>query len=126
MNIRACSIADLHHEQPLRVQIDDRALLIVLLDGVPHAMSDTCPHNGASLSQGVLREGCITCPAHFWRFSVRDGTKQSDPRVTVPTYPCWIEGDAIMVDLPPIEPPRSMREILLAHARAGRMEERDG
>jgi nitrite reductase (NADH) small subunit len=124
--MRVLDLADLQPGQPVRVEADGRAILVALVDGVPYAMSDTCPHNGASLVEGVMRDGCITCPAHFWRFSIRDGTKQSDPRIAVPTYRCWIEDGCIEVEVPPAEPVRSMRQVLLDAARQGREPARQG
>ena len=111
---------DLADGRPVRVLVNDQPVLIALVDDEPYAISDTCPHNGLSLSQGVLRDGCITCPGHFWRFSLRDGSKQGGPTLAVPTYRCWVEDDWIAVDVPPPPPPRSMREILLEHARQPR------
>lgn len=32
------------------------------------ALLDRCPHRGVALSQGRVREGCIECPFHGWRF----------------------------------------------------------
>lgn len=110
---------------PIRAMVNGQRILIAVLDGIPYAISDTCPHNGASLAEGVLRDGCITCPAHFWRFSVKDGRKQSGPAISVPTYPCWIEEGWIAVEIHESEPPPSLREVLLAHARAGRSARED-
>lgn len=118
--MRIVPLDHLEHGRPTRVMVDGQPVLIALLDGIPHAMSDTCPHNGASLSDGILRDGCITCPAHFWRFSIVDGVKQSDSRVRIPTYRCWIEDGWVAIDLPARQPQRSMRQILLEHAREGR------
>lgn len=104
--------------RPAKVTVKGQSILIATHDGIPYAIRDTCPHNGASLSDGVLRDGVITCPAHFWRFSILDGRRQSGPAVHVPTYPCWIEDGWIAIEVPDPEPHRSMREILLEHARS--------
>ena len=101
----------------VRVIIDERAVLLVLLGDQVHAITDVCPHNGASLSEGVLRDGCVTCPSHLWRFSVVDGTKQGDPNTRVARFPTRIDDTWVEVDLPDRTPDRSLREILLAHAR---------
>ncbi len=39
--------------------------------GDVHATADRCPHRGASLSLGRVRDGCLECPFHGFRF---DGT----------------------------------------------------
>jgi nitrite reductase/ring-hydroxylating ferredoxin subunit len=100
-----------------RATIDGRDICLATIDGQVHAIGDTCPHRGASLSEGRLRDGCVTCPAHLWRFSFIDGTKQGDPRTAVAAYSTRTVDNYIEVDLPTAPRERSMREILLAHAR---------
>lgn len=36
--------------------------------GEPKALLDQCPHRGVALSLGTVRDGCIECPFHAWRF----------------------------------------------------------
>jgi phenylpropionate dioxygenase-like ring-hydroxylating dioxygenase large terminal subunit len=43
------------------------------------AVDDVCPHRGARLSKGRVKNGCIECPYHGWVF---DGTGKL---VSVPT-----------------------------------------
>jgi phenylpropionate dioxygenase-like ring-hydroxylating dioxygenase large terminal subunit len=38
-------------------------------DGRAVAMSDRCPHRAARLSRGAVRDGCIQCPYHGFRFN---------------------------------------------------------
>lgn len=93
-------------------------VMVVLVEGEPHALSDVCPHVGASLSGGIVKDGCVTCPSHLWRFSLTDGTRMGRSDVGVPVYSCRVTDDGwIEVAVPPAEPVRSMRETLLAHAR---------
>ena len=110
--------ADLRESVAHRVVVDGRPILLTRIDDTPHAIADVCPHNGAVLSEGVLRDGCVTCPSHLWRFSVVDGTKQGGPEVRVAVYPARVTDDGwVEVDLPASTPQRSLRETLLAHAR---------
>jgi nitrite reductase/ring-hydroxylating ferredoxin subunit len=115
--MRVVPLAELAEGRPIRVVIDEQPILLTLLDGEPHAIGDTCPHRGASLFDGIVRDGCVTCPAHFWRFSLRDGSKQGDGEIVVTTYPCTVEDGWVCVAVPPRTRQLSMREILLAHAR---------
>ena len=41
-------------------------------DGDAHVLADTCIHRGGSLSKGWVRDNCVVCPYHGWRFD-RDG-----------------------------------------------------
>jgi phenylpropionate dioxygenase-like ring-hydroxylating dioxygenase large terminal subunit len=36
--------------------------------GTAHVMSDTCVHRGGSLSKGWVKDDCIVCPYHGWRY----------------------------------------------------------
>lgn len=40
--------------------------------GAVACLADTCIHRGASLGNGRVKDGCIQCPYHGWRFD-RDG-----------------------------------------------------
>jgi phenylpropionate dioxygenase-like ring-hydroxylating dioxygenase large terminal subunit len=49
----------------------ERIVLFRDANGKAQALIDICPHRGVALSLGKVRDGCITCPFHGWRF---DGT----------------------------------------------------
>jgi phenylpropionate dioxygenase-like ring-hydroxylating dioxygenase large terminal subunit len=46
--------------------------------GAVAALPDRCPHRQSPLSPGVVKDGCIECPYHGWRFA-GDGTCVSVP-----------------------------------------------
>jgi nitrite reductase/ring-hydroxylating ferredoxin subunit len=115
---RIAHLDDLHESQAHRVVLSGQPILLTKLDGEPHAITDVCPHNGASLSDGIIKDGCVTCPSHLWRFSLHDGEKQGTPEVRVRVYPTRLTADGwVEVEVPIMAPPRSLRETLLAHAR---------
>lgn len=49
------------------------------LGGKLHAISDTCPHAGASLCEGELDGDVVTCPRHGSQFRVTDGERVRGP-----------------------------------------------
>jgi nitrite reductase/ring-hydroxylating ferredoxin subunit len=109
---------ELPESSPHRVVLSGQPVLLAKVDGEPHAITDVCPHNGSSLSDGIIKDGCVTCPAHLWRFSLSDGTRQGTPEVRVRVYPTRMTADNwIEVELPDPARPRSLRETLLASAR---------
>jgi len=64
------------------------------------AIDDTCPHQGASLGEGILHGGMVICPMHAWTFALRGGTCPSVPDLSVACYPTRLTGDAVEVELP--------------------------
>src|SRR4051812_26687658 len=51
--------------------LDTELVLARFDDGRLLAADVACPHKGARLSNGTIRDGQLTCPYHGWRF---DGT----------------------------------------------------
>ncbi len=80
----------------LRTVIDGKPVLVLNIKGELFALSDTCPHRGASLANGILtghvvssepgeyvysRAGeILRCPWHAWEFDVRTGRSWCDPK----------------------------------------------
>ena len=61
------------------------------------AIDDLCPHMGASLGAGEVREGIVTCPWHAWRFRVCDGTWCDNPKIKTASHEVRVVGDEIQV-----------------------------
>jgi phenylpropionate dioxygenase-like ring-hydroxylating dioxygenase large terminal subunit len=64
--------------RPHGVILNGVPLVIFRANGKIHVLADRCPHRGAPLSNGSVREGCIVCPYHGWRFE-GDGACHSIP-----------------------------------------------
>jgi phenylpropionate dioxygenase-like ring-hydroxylating dioxygenase large terminal subunit len=65
----AAASASLRGERPLaRTVLGRRLVLFRDGGGVARALDDRCLHRSVSLSLGQVREGCIECPYHGWRF----------------------------------------------------------
>jgi 3-phenylpropionate/trans-cinnamate dioxygenase ferredoxin subunit len=104
-----------------RVDIDRRPIAVFHLDEGFFAVKDSCPHQGAALSEGVVvgqltadAPGCyryesehkrIRCPWHGWEYDLRTGQSSFDPaRNRVRSYPVSVEqGARLAVELEPDE-----------------------
>lgn len=75
-------------------------LIAVFFDGKEYlAINDFCPHMGASLADGEVRDGIVTCPWHAWRFRLCDGTWCDNPRIRTESYDVKVEAGTIYVRL---------------------------
>lgn len=61
------------------------------------AASNTCPHKGGPLSEGIVHGQSVTCPLHNWVFDLKTGQAQGeDGRIA--TYPVRLEAGRILID----------------------------
>ena len=94
-----CKLQDLREGEGKTVVVGNRCVALFLVEGLPHAIDDACPHMGASLAGGYVEGGVVTCPWHGWRFRATDGTWADNPRVKIPCHPTRVVGDDVQVQL---------------------------
>jgi nitrite reductase/ring-hydroxylating ferredoxin subunit len=120
---RICRAEEVDAEYPVgRVvgasgQDRDRVCVARRADGECVAMLDRCPHRDVQLSRGVVKDGVLTCPGHFWRFDLGTGERTDLPEQRVTIYPTRVVDGWVEALLPAPAARRSMREWLLAEAR---------
>jgi len=54
-------------------------IAVYRVGGELFACADRCPHQGATLSEGELEAGIVTCPRHGSQFDVRSGSRTRGP-----------------------------------------------
>ena len=115
---RSVSLESLRVTGHARLEAPGCSALVTLVDGEVHAVDDACRHRGTALSGGLLRDGIVTCPAHLWQYDVRTGDRHDSPGAGLTTYAVRVVSDEVEVTFPDPVPVPSLRETLLAHARA--------
>jgi nitrite reductase (NADH) small subunit len=63
------------------------------------ALEDKCPHKNGPLSQGIVHDGCVTCPLHNWVISLSSGTAQGADEGSTMTFPVKVEDGDILLSL---------------------------
>ena len=67
------------------------------------AATDSCPHKGGPLSEGIVHGQSVTCPLHNWVFDLNTGqAKGEDAAIT--TFPVRVEGGRILIDATKLAP----------------------
>lgn len=102
---------------PYRVMVRNRALVVVRHGDRFYALRDTCPHQGARLSDGQVsgttladsvggprqyaRDGeILRCPWHGWQFDIKTGyTLVDSARTRVRTYSVRAQDGRVCVDI---------------------------
>lgn len=79
-----------------RVQHGEKVIaLFRTIDNVVFALADSCPHQNGPLSEGIVHDGCVTCPLHNWVISLETGKAQGADEGSTPTYPVKVDGDVV-------------------------------
>ena len=94
-----CKMQELKPCEGKTVVVGPKMVALFLIDGAVHAIDDTCPHMGASLSGGHVESGIVTCPWHAWRFRVTDGTWVDNPRLKTGCHLVRVVGDDVQVQI---------------------------
>ena len=95
-------VGDIPEGEGRSYAVNGRMVAVFLSGGEYFAISDTCPHMGASLGAGALEEGAVSCPWHAWRFSIKDGSWLDAPnsKLRADCFSVRVTEDEIQVLVP--------------------------
>jgi nitrite reductase/ring-hydroxylating ferredoxin subunit len=65
--------SDLKEGGLMGVEIDNKRIVLSMVEGKVYAMNSVCSHKGAPLEEGTLLGYDLKCPWHFALFDVRNG-----------------------------------------------------
>jgi len=98
-------VPDLTDGQGRAFVVNGRRVAVFFRDGEYFAISDACPHMGASLAEGHLEGDAVLCPWHAWSFCIKDGAWLDNPRskIRADCYAVRVVDGAVQVLVP--DPP---------------------
>jgi len=98
--IPICLLEDIDPGRAKYVEVEGRAYSVVRDFKDPDMVrifDDSCPHAGASMSYGCVRDNCFVCPAHQWEFRMKDGKNPDNPAIRLRTHPSRIVNGQIQL-----------------------------
>jgi len=96
----ACKFNSLKTNQPQTFEIDDRFVIVVLLNDQVYCIEDLCTHDGGTFGDGLLEGSCIVCPRHGAKFDVRTGAAVCMPATEATlSHQVKVVGDDVLVQL---------------------------
>lgn len=63
------------------------------------ALEDKCPHRNGPLSQGIVHDGCVTCPLHNWVISLETGQAQGADEGETRAFPVKLDGETVLLSV---------------------------
>jgi nitrite reductase/ring-hydroxylating ferredoxin subunit len=82
------------------IRAEGTEIAVFVIDGIPHAVANACPHEGNPLVLGELAGATLTCAFHQWRFDLATGACLHGER-PLTRYLATVEGDDVVVEAIP-------------------------
>jgi nitrite reductase/ring-hydroxylating ferredoxin subunit/hemoglobin-like flavoprotein len=82
------------------VKIDGLSIGVFHHKGKWYALRNSCLHRGGPVCTGTLQDDTLTCPWHGFQYDVTNGRLLVDPNTHLDTYPIFIEGDQVVLQVP--------------------------
>ena len=92
------------------VRVGERRIALFHVDGSYFAIDDRCPHMGADLSSGILKDRTVMCSWHGWQFDLESGGCLNVEWAKLRNYPLIIRGQEIFLTIEPDPPPPDEEE----------------
>ena len=73
------------------VRVKGKPILLARVGGQVYAVSNLCPHAGCEFQSGILMGYVVMCPCHGWKFDIRSGQYQENPRRKIKLDSCQIQ-----------------------------------
>ena len=102
--ITVAQVGDIPEGRGRAFAVADRRVALFLVDGTYYALNDECPHMGAPLSTGDVRDGAVICDRHLWAFRFSDGQCPDIASLRAEILEVRVVGDAIQVRVPDATP----------------------
>ena len=102
------------------IRHNGRRYAVFDVDGQLEVTDAACPHNGGPLARGVVRDGVVTCPWHWYRFELRSGRCLTAAGYCLRKYPVISRDGRNYAELPGEARPPRWRQLLRADSRAAR------
>ncbi|MTI32572.1 cytochrome P450 [Xanthovirga aplysinae] len=95
--IKLANNADIQPGKILEVTLDEDKFILLENKGKIKAFQANCPHQGAPLAEGQIKNGHLVCPLHHWHFSCENGmNKEHD--TCLKSFPITIRNKEVLID----------------------------
>ena len=85
------------------VKFQGKDVAVFNMAGQLMAIQDGCPHQGASLGDGEVRDGRVVCHRHGWAFDLTTGLEAERARCTARIYDVKLSDGMVSLRLRPAE-----------------------
>jgi nitrite reductase/ring-hydroxylating ferredoxin subunit len=84
---------DLQEQKLVKVECNDKSIVLTNINGKLYAMDSVCSHEGGPLEDGSLEDHNLTCPWHQGIFDIRDAKASPETSwvTSLKSYPVIVD-----------------------------------
>jgi nitrite reductase/ring-hydroxylating ferredoxin subunit len=84
---------DLQEGKLVKVDVNDKSLVLTNINGKLYAMDAVCSHEGGPLEEGTLEDYTLICPWHQGKFDIRNAkaSPETDWVTDLKSYPVIVD-----------------------------------
>jgi len=97
--VEICGVDQLWDGEMECFHAGDTRILLLKINGQFHAYQGHCPHQGASLAEGELDGGLLTCAAHRWQFDARNGQGVNPKSARLKCFPVRVVERKVLIEV---------------------------
>lgn len=84
-----------------QITVADKEIAVFRIGDEYFAIGNECPHYGASLCDGYVREATVMCPWHGWQFDLRTGKGLTVSGCDVESFTVKVEDGTVKLVMAP-------------------------
>ena len=97
MEYKVCNSKDLPNNSKKMISIQGSKILVCRSNNRLFALDNSCPHRGASLSKGEIKETKIICYMHDFQYDLISGKLIHVPSKWNEQSPNWTKSDNLLL-----------------------------
>lgn len=102
--VRACPVASIEADRARIVCLGGERVAIFRHDDRISAVSNVCQHQNGPLGEGMIVDGCITCPWHGYQYAPETGASPPPFTEKIPTFNVQVLDGEVWIDPVPNAP----------------------
>ncbi|HET9235497.1 MAG TPA: Rieske (2Fe-2S) protein [Candidatus Eisenbacteria bacterium] len=96
---RIGTLSEIPEDEGKRVEFGGLRIAVFRRGERVYAVGDSCPHMGASLSDGYIDGRTVICPWHGWMFDLETGASPFDEDARIPVFRVRVENGDVFLEI---------------------------
>lgn len=95
--IKVARFDDIPRASGKKIKINGQYIALFKIKNNIYAIRNSCPHQGADLADGHVKDLHAVCPLHQWSFNLKTGAFSGNENIKIPTYKTKVKNNEVYI-----------------------------